>query len=142
MQKYFLFGLYLLLSLLVGEFHPLSKYPMYNAFPNYAYVFYTTDEKEQLVPYLKNFQFSKNASYIAFAFYSISDLHNYPYGFGKENPIHLKNTGKELLEVILDQENIANYNFDTLKIYRRFYFIEDKQIHYTDQMLYEKALHP
>lgn len=142
MKKYFLFGAYLLLSLVIGEFHPLSRFPMYNSFPNYAYVFYLNDEKAQLVPYLKYFDFSKNASYVAFDFYSFFNYNNYPLGYGNENPIHLKKAGESLTNMILEQKGALPYDFDTLKIYRRNYFIKDNHIQYNDHMMYEKALHP
>ena len=142
MNKYLLFGLYLTISLLIGEFHPFSRYPMYSSFPNYAYVFYLSNEKEEIVPFVNNFGFSKNANFIAAAFYSISNHNNYTYGFGNEKAEQLQHTGKEIMDLILYRENTARFDFDTLKLYRRHYFIKNSQIHYTDKIMHEKSLRP
>ncbi|MBL7793992.1 MAG: hypothetical protein JNK77_16815 [Saprospiraceae bacterium] len=140
MKKYFLFGAYLILSLVIGEFHPFSRLPMYNSFPNYAYIFYLSDENERLIPYLKYFDYSKNASYIAFFFYSICTQHNYPYGTDQEDPDHLEKTGKEIMDIILKNEDTTPFDFDTLKLYRKNYYIHNNQIRYTDYLMYEKAI--
>jgi hypothetical protein len=142
MKKYLLFSLYLSLSLLIGEFHPFSQFPMYNSFPNYAYAFYVSNENEQLVPYSKNFHFNKNAGHLAHIFYATFSHYNYPYGYNQEDSTHLKVVGKELIERLLSQENTDNYHFDTLILYKRCYFLREEQIHYTDQIMYEKAVHP
>lgn len=142
MKNYFLFLTYILLSLLIGEAHPFSEFPMYNHFPNYTYVFYVSDEKNEVIPYLKKFNFSKNAGFIAHKFYSICDYNNYFYGFNKENPLHLNKVGKELMEFILEGENTTSFDFDTLKLYKRYYFIQNNQIQYEDQLMCAKSIHP
>lgn len=141
MKKYFLFGAYLLLSLAIGEFHPFSQFPMYNSFPNYAYAFYLSNEKKEIVPYRK-LHFNKNAGYVAHTFYSFCEQHHYNYGYNREEPEHLKVAGKELMDMILKQEDVRYLDCDTLKLYKRAYFLKDNRIQYTDQLMYEKAIHP
>ena len=143
MSKYLLLISYVVTSLLVGkEFHPFSTFPMYNSFPNYGYVFFLKNEKNQEVTYGKNFSSSKNAGYVAHTFYSFCNIHNYAFGNGKEESAHLQEAGEALMNMIVKDENTAALPFDTLKLYRRYYFLENDQLNYNDDLMYAKAVRP
>ncbi len=141
MTKYLLLISYIILTFWVGkEFHPFSKFPMYCAFPNWAYVFYLKNEKGEIVSFGKNFSENKNAGYITHTYSSFFNFHNYQYGFGKEDSAQLKEAGNELITMILKDENQAKFNFDTLRLYKRFYSLENNQLHYRDDLIGERPL--
>jgi hypothetical protein len=50
-QHSFLFGLYVLLSIMLPENYPFSKYPMYSMWTDKAYVFLLTDSNNKLIPF-------------------------------------------------------------------------------------------
>ena len=67
---------------------------MYNSFPNWGYVFYAKNEREETLFYYKDFKQSKNAGYVAHTFYSL--LNNkgwYDYGYGQEKPEWMQEAG-------------------------------------------------
>jgi hypothetical protein len=143
MSRYFLFVFYVAISLLIGkEFHPFSTFPMFNSFPNYGYVFFLKNERDEVVTYGRNFAKSKNAGYVAHTYYSFFNSHNYSCGFGEEDSAHVREAGKVLLEMILKDENTDALDFDSLKIYRRFYFLENEQLTFRDDLMYEDAVRP
>ncbi len=41
---------YIILSLLIGKFHPFEPYNMYNGFPNHAFFLTIKDEKGNMIP--------------------------------------------------------------------------------------------
>lgn len=145
MKSYLLLILYIAASLLIGkEFHPFSSFPMYNSFPNWSYVFYLKNERGEEVYYQKTLThwIKKNAGFIAHTFYSYSDYHHYQYGDGREDSIHLSSVGKELIKTILKDEPANRFKFDTLKLYRRYYHLENEQLVYRDDWMYEEAIKP
>lgn len=143
MSKYLLLISYVVISLLIGkEFHPFSTFPMYSSFPNYGYVFFLKNEKQQIVNFDRNFSEAKNAGYVAHTFYSFCGSHHYSCGFGKEEPTHLKEAGKALLEMIVKDENTAALGCDSLLLYRRFYHLENEQLIYQDDLLYAQTIRP
>jgi hypothetical protein len=73
--NYFIFMGYILLSLVLSEFHPFSKYPMYNQFPNYAYLFFIRDNANQFVPL--NAHYTATGANLGHLYFSICDLHHF-----------------------------------------------------------------
>ena len=143
MKKYSLLIGYVLISLVLkNEFHPFSKFPMYNSFPNWGYVFFLRNENDELIPFSKNFSRNKNAGYIAHTYYSFFNHKGYYCGWGKEDSIHNKEAGKELLTMILKDENYSKFDFDSIKLYRRMYYLDNGQLTHKDLILYEEALKP
>jgi hypothetical protein len=141
MRKYILLIGYIIISLIAAnEFHPFSKFPMYNSFPNWGYVFHLKNENDESVYYSPNFSHNKNAGYIAHTYYSFFNHHNYYCGSGKEEPAHLKEAGRELMNMILKDEDVSKFHFDSLILYRRFYYLENEQLTYKDDLMYEQAV--
>jgi hypothetical protein len=56
-MRYALFLIYVALSLAAGEFHPLSRYDMYNAFPPEAYAFSLTNQHFECLPLVNYFRY-------------------------------------------------------------------------------------
>jgi hypothetical protein len=145
MNRYWLFLFYVAISLWIGrEFHPFSTFPMYSRFPNWGYTFFLKNEKGDIVFYGKNLSDgkAKNAGYIGHHFYSYMEHYRYTYGDGSEDMGHLRNAGKSMMEMILQREDVKHFNFDTLKLYRRYYYVKSGKINYRDDMIYEQALRP
>jgi hypothetical protein len=80
-RLYYIAICYLLISLLVGEFNPFTRVPMYNSFPNYAYTFYITDAYGKNLCATNEHLNSGNLSHI---YCSIVSKYNLFYGFRKE----------------------------------------------------------
>jgi len=141
MRKSFLFLFYVVVSLLIGkEFHPFSLFPMYNSFPNYSYAFLLKNEKGELIPYRKNFSKDKNAGGLAHQYYAFFNYHHYQGGFGGEDSVYIKEAGKELMAKLLQDENTNRFNFDTLRLYKRYYHLDHDSIRYRDDLMYEQAI--
>lgn len=132
---------YVFLALLIRcEFHPFSLFPMYNSFPNWGYVFYVENERGEVVPFRTKFSVNKDAGNVAHNFYTYSNLHQLDYGYGVESPSHLKNAGKEMMAMIIKNEPLDKLDFDTLKLYRRYYFLENDDIKHKDDLMYVQPI--
>ena len=145
MKSYTLLLFYLVASLLIGkEFHPFSRFPMYNSFPNWSYVFYLKNEKNELVCYRRDLADGdkKNAGAVAHMFSSLFDYKGYNYGDGLEDSIQLRSAGKDLMTMILKNEDPNRFKFDTLKLYKRYYHLQKGQIVYRDDLMYAQAVRP
>lgn len=141
MRKYFLFAAYVFLALLVRqEFHPFSRFPMYNSFPNWGYVFFLKNERGETVPYEKHFSINKRAGYVAHTFYTLFSHHGFYYSDGKEKPEHMEAGGKELLNMIVKDEPTGSFNFDSLGLYRRFYFLQEDTLTFRDDLMYAQRV--
>jgi len=141
MRKYLLLIFYVVASTLIGkEFHPFSQFPMYNSFPNYSYVLFLKNEKGDIIPFGKYFPRQKYAGQVAHVFYSYFTYHGYSCGYGKEDPVHLHQAGKEITEMLLKDEDPRKFDFDTLNLYRRFYYLADDRINYRDDLIYEQGI--
>lgn len=128
----FLFLLYLILCLLLDEFHPFSRYPMYSSFPDYSYVFYLSSE-EKLVPFNGNFRMKAND--VSHLYVAVCEKHNFLHGSGLESDSQLTVVGKEMFEQILETK-IGNLSQDSLAIHREHYFYKDGKIQKNDKILY------
>ena len=141
MRRYFLLVFYVVASTLIGkEFHPFSQFPMYSSFPNYSYVLFLKNERDDVIPFEKYFSREKQVGQIVHVFYSYFNYHNYNCGFGKEDPAHLKGAGKEIMGLILKDEDTDKFNFDTLRLYRRYYYLTGDKINYRDDLIYAQAI--
>ncbi len=143
MKAYILLLLYIISSLLIRkEFHPFSLFPMYNSFINYGYVFFVKNEQGDILPFYKKFSAGKNAGYTAHAFGAFCHYHGYSFGFGKEDSVLLKQAGRELTDMLLRNEDFRNSSFDSLCLYKRYYYLKNGKLLYRDDLMYEKAIRP
>jgi hypothetical protein len=143
MRRYFLLIFYVAISLLIGkEFHPFARFTMFNAFPNYSYAFYLNNERGELVPFRTGVEEHKDAAAVAHQFYAFFSYHNYRCGFGEEDTTHLHEAGKELMSMILQDADTTKMNYKALRLYRRYYHLENDSIVYSDYLMYEKVIRP
>ena len=143
LNLYYLFIGYLVISLSIGvEFHPFSRFPMYSSFPNSAYVFFLKNENDSIVPFHKYFSPAKNTGYVAHIFYSYFKYHGYSNVNDYDNPVYLRSAGKEIVRMIVNGENLSKSGFDSLKLYRRNYYLQNDVIQYRDKMMYEQGVKP
>jgi hypothetical protein len=143
LNNYSIFIAYVLICLVIGtEFHPFSNFPMYSSFPNSAYVFFLKNEQDKIVPLHQYFNQAKNTGYLAHIFYSSFKYHRYVNASDYDNPVYLKTAGKEMMHVILKDENTTALDFDSLKLYRRNYYLKSDSIKYQDVLIYEQGIKP
>lgn len=142
-RHYIIFIFYVAVSLCIGhEFHPFSTYPMYNSFPNWGYVFYLQDTKGKLLPYSKVMRDArtKNAGYVGHTFYSFMERENCRYGDGHEDTACLRRAGAALMQMIWMDEDKSRAGVDSTLLVRRFYYIQDGQMRYRDDVMYEDTI--
>lgn len=110
---------YIIISLLIGEFHPFSKSEMYNSFPEKANIISVTDSTASPLP--------ANACFK----YSTADLtHNY-YAVKQEIPL-LSDTNKYFNEIgILLNNQLKQYQYKSTMTYEIRLF----SISYKNQIL-------
>lgn len=128
--------LYLLGSLLLDEVHPFSKYPMYNSFPNWSYVFFLTDKNDKLIP-CQNLEIKSGK--MGHMFYSVCSFKNIPVGDGLETPQQLDEAGKDMMDLILKNDLDKLKKYGTIKLNRFFFHYNDSNnIMQTRQVMHER----
>lgn len=132
--NYFIFLGYILLSLSLSEFHPFSKYPMYNQFPNYAYVFLIRDNANQFVPL--NIHYTATGANLGHLYFSLCDLNHF-------NAININTPsdtsdiiGKEMLNYIVSSRYNKS-NPDSISINRICLHLEGGKIISNEIQLYK-----
>ena len=142
MRKVFLFIFYIVATVVIGkEFHPFSRFPMYSTFPNYSYSFYLHNERGELVPFTKYFSAKKSGN-VSHQYFSFFDFKGYNSGFGTEDSIQLNEAGKELMHEIVISHRLRAFDFDSLLLFRRCYYLQKGTICYNDKLLYEQVAEP
>ena len=87
--------IYFIGVIIFGEAHPFSKFPMYNSFANWSYVFYITDNNDSLIPCKK---LHTTGGKLGHNFYAICNKKNIGYGDGLESNLELKKIGFEMMQ--------------------------------------------
>ncbi len=116
------------------EFHPFSKFPMYNQLPNWSYVFYYTDTKNNIIP-CDAINFSGAA--LGHLFYNIAESENIKFGGGMESDDELERIGKQMYVETTKQSNYLN-KVKTVKLWRKHFSFEGDEINVKDKLIYEK----
>lgn len=124
--------IYLVFSLFIGEFHPFSQFPMYNSFPNWSYVFYYTDENNQLIPAK---WFHTNTGHLSHIFYTACENLDIDYGNGIESKESLFILGETMTQQVSTQVNLLTPK--KVKLHRVYFHKETNQIIKTDVLIYE-----
>lgn len=122
MKNYSLFLFYVLVSLLIGEFHPFSRYEMYNSFPPTALAFMLTTPNGNIIPLKEYFH------------YKTADLsHNYSalQAEGIE-----KNKGRQLFEQLLTYRFKA-LPFDTVVLQKTELQFTKEKLNVVNTPVYE-----
>ncbi len=125
--------LYMSCSLLIGEIHPFSCFPMYSSFPNWSYAFYLADKNNKLIPAE---EFQTNGGKMGHLFYSICESKKTVYGNGVESNIELQTTGKEMMDLILLNNKSTKHS--KVALHRIYFFYQNDTIKQQNKIIYER----
>lgn len=126
---------YVVASLCINEFHPFSRYPMYNQFPNWSYAFYLTDEDNKLIPAQK---LNITGGGIGHLYYSIAQHKKIKVGYGMEEKKDLAILGNAMINELL-KRNPKQTEFKKLKLYREYFYYCGDSIINTKTLMYEQG---
>lgn len=125
--------LYMCSSLLIGEIHPFSCFPMYSSFPNWSYAFYLTDKNDKLIPAK---EFHTNGGKMGHIFYSICESKKTIYGNGMESDKELQTIGKEMMNLIVLNNKSAKYS--NIALHRIYFYYQNDTIKQQNKIIYER----
>jgi hypothetical protein len=115
---------YVFLSALIGEFHPFTRVPMYSQLPNWAYVFYLTDDDGNVLYIHQYFPFTRHTGAVAHFFYSYCNEHKIPYGDRRESPEQLEEAGNAMLDFLFSVPMIKKPDTDSVHLVRKDIFYD------------------
>lgn len=124
---WFLFASYILLSLLLPEIYPFSKYPMYNSWGNEGSVFSLRDSKNRLIPLNK-----------------ISKINgaklSHIYGVEKRANVNDSLAGKKMMEFLKANRNKSSLVRGEVSINKTILLWNDSKIYTNEIRLYEDTM--
>ncbi len=126
---------YVVLSLLIGEQHPFTLVPMYNNLPNYAYSFYLSDDKGQILPFAKYFKCADD--YPAHTYNAICENKKIRSGNRLETKQQLSEIGKQMI-ADLKEHQFALLPKSRIQLHRICYFLERDSLKKDDYLMYEE----
>lgn len=124
---------YMFFSLIIGETHPFSCFPMYSSFPNWSYAFYLADENDKLIPAE---QFQTTGGKMGHTFYSICESKKTIYGNGVESNKELQTIGKEMIDLIVLNNKSTKHS--KVSLHRIYFFYQNDTIKQQDKIIYER----
>lgn len=128
--------LYLILSLLIGEFHPFSNFPMYNNFPNWSYVFYLQDENGNLFP---SRLLKIDGGQLGHLYASTAQDKNISYGNGMESKQELTLIGNSILTQVFSLHKPPK-GVKKISLLRDYYFFQNQTVNKKTTLMYEMVL--
>jgi len=131
----FLFSFSVFFSLLLGEFHPFSKFSMHDSIPNWSYVFEIKNEKNEILFFKRDFR-TYNACNASSLYNSIAKKYNLSTGEEKESKEILEIIGKEMMQKMKSDLKKPT-SFSILKLYRKNYFISNDSLKESQILIYE-----
>ena len=132
---FLLFGSYVLLCLLLPEFHPFSRYSMYNRFPNSAYAFYLRNENRDTVALKPNFRMG--AQELAHLYGTV--VNKLGFDHNTEADSQLTAIGREMLPLILATRR-TGLPFHRLELCRVHWYFNGDIIQKDEKQLYSLSL--
>lgn len=129
--------LYMFFSLVLGEIHPFSCFPMYSSFPNWSYAFYLADENNKLIPAE---ELNTTGGKMGHTFYSICESKKLIYGDGKESKTELNIIGKEMMDLILLNNKTSTTKHSKIALHRIYFFYDKDTIKQINTIIYERNL--
>ncbi len=128
--------IYIFTSLIIGEFHPFSKFPMYSSFPNWSYSFFLTDSNNKFIPFNK---FNMSGGEMGHWFYSICENKKIQYGNGMESRQELNLVGNEMIELMFKKNKYVSTIAErkNIKLYRLFCFYSNDTIQKKYYLMYD-----
>lgn len=133
-KTYIIFIFYILGTFLFKETHPFSRFPMYNNFPNWSYVFFISNQNHELVPSMTNFNIS--GGWIGHTFYALCHSEGIKYGDNMETKEELKNIGEKMFKQITSKNQSFLEEHDTLYFHKIYFSIENNKIVKKDEIIY------
>ncbi|RKS99661.1 hypothetical protein [Flavobacterium sp. 123] len=124
---------YMFFSLIIGETHPFSCFPMYSSFPNWSYAFYLADENDKLIPAE---QFQTTGGKMGHTYYSVCSSKKILYGNGMESDKELQTIGKEMMDLIALNNKSAKYS--NIALHRIYFFYQNDTIKQQNKIIYER----
>lgn len=128
---------YIFCSLIVGEVHPFSRFPMYSSFPNWSYAFYLADENGKLIPAK---ELNTTGGKMGHTFYSICESKNIDYGDDMESKIELQKIGKQMMDLILLNNTTSNIKYSRIALHRIYFYYKNDSIKKNNTIIYERNL--
>jgi hypothetical protein len=125
--------LYMTGSLLIGEIHPFSCFPMYSSFPNWSYAFYLADKNNKLIPAE---EFHTTGGYIGHSYYAVCSSKKILYGNAMESKEELQSIGKEMMNLILLKNKSAKYS--NIALHRIYFYYQNDTIKQQNKIIYER----
>lgn len=135
LKNYIILSAYLFFSFILKETHPFSRFPMYNNFPNWSYVFFISDQNHELVPSMTNFNIS--GGWIGHTFYALCHSEGIKYGDNMETKEELKNIGEKLFKQITSKNQSFLKEHDILYLHKIYFSIQNNKIVKKDVIIYE-----
>ena len=123
------------MSLTLNEFHPFSKFPMYNSFPNWSYAFYLSDEDTVIIP--SSDYFNVTGGWMGHTFYSICQSRKIGYGYNIESDEELYLVGDQMMDLILDKNN-GTKNFKQINLHKVDFKLRNDSVIENDKIIYER----
>ena len=124
---------YMFFSLIIGETHPFSCFPMYSSFPNWSYAFYLADENDKLIPAE---QFQTTGGKMGHTYYSVCSSKKILYGNGMESDKELQTIGKEMMDLIVLNNKSAKYS--NIALHRIYFYYQNDTIKQQNKIIYER----
>lgn len=124
------FLVFLLGSLLLAEQYPFTRFPMYNSFPNYSYVFYLSDLNNQPIPLS---EVEMGGGELAHNYFAIANARHFPNGKNLETTQHLRQIGYEMAIIIRQKKPNFKVPF---QIHRLYFYKSKNQLKRQDRVIY------
>lgn len=125
----FVFFLYVILGILIGEHHPFSRFPMYDNLPNWSHSFEVQDTLGNLIP-CKSLHM--NGGNLNHWYGHFCEQHHIDYGNWYESPAQEKLVGNLIAKRIKQ----LNPGLTSFQIIKKHYFIRDQEIHCDTVLLF------
>jgi hypothetical protein len=129
-KPYFAFLVFFAGGLLFNEMYPFTRFPMYNEFPNYSYVFYLRDTEGHPIPLR---QLRMGGGELAHNYFAIANALQLPNGENLETQEHLALIGKKMAQIIRQKNPKFVQRF---QIHRLYFYKQKNQLKKQDRVIF------
>lgn len=129
-RQNFAFFVFLFGGILLAECYPFTRFPMYNEFPNYSYVFYVSDLNNNPLALAR---LGMGGGELAHNYFAIANSHGFANGKNLESAQHLKQIGFEMAQIMKQK----NPRFkEPFQIHRLYFYKSNNQLKRQDRVIY------
>jgi hypothetical protein len=121
---------FVILALLIGEFHPFSRFPMFSAFGNKGEYLYLTDENNQTIYGLYKLKiYSSELT-------DMLQVRAIAHSTGNDS-LHIASIAAQVLQEVirLNENNAELKKYGELKLCQRMFYIQEGRVHKEDKIL-------